>query len=365
MAALRYPVIHLRIAHIVDAMDVGGKEMFVVSLCRLQREMGDAPEVHCLDHVGSMGETLEREGFPVHLIRASGRLAVWNELRTALRGVRVVHCHNVQASVAGAPAARLAGVPVVIGTRHNLAAPPYRWKHELQYSLIMRWFSSRTVAVCEAAARNLRRLPLAPAARILAIHNGAQSPPPEFTASPLPVKQGYTFVQVSRLARPKDPDTMLAAFLQASSRREDLRLWIVGDGPLRPSVETLVRQLGLGDRVTLFGQRRDVGGFLAAADCFVLSSRSEGVPMAQLEAMSLGLPMIVTDTGGMPEVLPPGEAFTAVPAGDTGAMAAAMLRAADRAAERPRWAEIARHHYQQRFTLGRMAADYARLYGLA
>lgn len=343
-------------------MDVGGKEIFVASLCRLQRDMGHSPEVLCLDRMGPMGGTLLGEGFPVTLLGPGGRLRTWRKLSAALRGVDVVHCHNVQAAVAGAPAARLSGVPVVVNTRHNLAAPPYRWQSELQYSMVMRWFCNRTVAVCEAAARNLRRLPLAPAGRIVAIHNGAESPAAEFTATPVPVKDGFTFVQVSRLARPKDPDTMLAALAEALQQRPDLRLWIVGDGALRPEVEQMVERLRLQGRVTLFGQRRDVGGFLAAADCFILSSRSEGVPMAQLEAMSLGLPMIVTNTGGMPEVLPPGEAFTAVPVGDVRAMADAMVRAAGRSAERARWAEVARRHYQQRYALRRMAEDYQRLY---
>ena len=84
--------------------------------------------------------------------------------------------------------------------------------------------------------------------------------------------------------------------------------------------------------------------------------------MAQLEAMSLGLPMIVSEVGGMPEVLPPGEAFVAVPPGDAPAMARAMLQAAARRADRPRWAGIAQRHYQQRFTLQRMAAEYQLLY---
>lgn len=343
-------------------MNVGGKEMFVVSLCRLQREMGHMPAVYCLEQTGPMAATLTAEGFEVKQVGPAGRLEMWRRLRTLLRGVDVAHCHNVQAAVAGAPAARMAGVPVVVNTRHNLAAAPYHWKHELQYSMAMRWFCHRTAAVCEAAAANLRKLPMAPASRIVAIHNGAQRPEAAYSQQPRPARTGFTFVQVSRLAEPKDPATMLAAFAEASRHAPELRLWIVGDGALRPAVERMIAERDLGGRVTLFGQRRDVGGFLADADCFVLSSRSEGVPMAQLEAMSLGLPMIVTAVGGMPEVLPAGEAFVAVPPGDAQAMARAMVRAVERKAERPAWAAVARRHYEEKFTLGRMAREYQDLY---
>lgn len=346
----------------MDALDVGGKEIFVVSLCRLQRGMGHEPAVFCLDRMGTMADTLRAEGFPVTLVGAASRWATLRRLRALLQGFDAAHCHNVQATVAGAPAARLAGVRRVINTRHNLAGPPYQWRHELQYCAMMHWFCDETVAVCEAAAANLRRLPLAPANRIRAIHNGAESPAPVFAETPHPVKDGFTFVQVSRLARPKDPETMLAAFAQAVREVADLRLWIVGGGALAESTAQMVADLALQQRVTLFGQRRDVGGFLALADCFVLSSRSEGVPMAQLEAMSLGLPMIVTRVGGMPEVLPPGDAFTAVPPGDSAAMAQAMIDAARRRNERPEWAAIARQHYAQHFTLERMARQYQQLY---
>jgi glycosyltransferase involved in cell wall biosynthesis len=354
----------MRIAHIVDALQVGGKETFVVSMCRLQRSTGHRPSVHCLDSVGPLGDTLREEGFAVTLHGPAARAETMSRLAEALRAEApdVAHCHNVKATVFGAPVARWCGVPAVISTRHNLVSPPYDSKRELQYALAGRWFCHRTITVCESAKENLRRRLLAKASKISTIYNGAAVRKGGEAESPSPVKSGFTFVQISRLTPPKDPDSLLCGFQKARQQMPELRLWIVGDGTLAASARRLCTELELDPAVTFFGQRGDVPRFLEAADCFVLSSRSEGVPIAQLEAMAAGLPMIVSRVGGMPEVLPAGDGFLAVPPGDADAMAAAMVALARQAHKREEWAAAARRHYQQRFTLQRMADDYMRLY---
>lgn len=358
----------MRIAHIVDALDVGGKETFVVSMCRLQRDMEHTPSVHCLVKAGPLGEMLRREGFPVVVHGPASRLETMRRLGRALDQERpeVVHCHNVQATVFGAPVAHWRGIPAVISTRHNLVSAPYNWKREIQYSLACRFFCHRAVTVCESARANLSRMPFSKASKIVTIYNGAAPQPAKPIESPAPVKSGFTFVQISRLTPPKDPATLLTGFEKALRTMPDLRLWVVGDGTLAAEARALADSLGLGAAVTFFGQRGDVPAFLELADCFVLSSRSEGVPIAQLEAMAAGLPMIVTRVGGMPEVLPEvlpeGDGFLSTPVGDPEAMAEAMLRIARQAGRREEWAGIARRHYQQRFTLERMAAEYLELF---
>ena len=93
------------------------------------------------------------------------------------------------------------------------------------------------------------------------------------------------------------------AFRGALASMPDLRLWMVGDGSERAAMERLAAELGIVEQVTFWGQQLDVAPFFSAADAFIMSSKSEGLPISLLQAFSLGLPAIVTDVGGMAEVV--------------------------------------------------------------
>jgi glycosyltransferase involved in cell wall biosynthesis len=135
---------------------------------------------------------------------------------------------------------------------------------------------------------------------------------------------------------------------------------MVGDGSERAALEGLASQLGIKAQVTFWGQQLDVAPFFSAADAFIMSSRSEGLPMSLLQAFSLGLPAIVTDVGGMAEVVRLAQAgFTVTGEAE---MAAAILRLAGEAAERERFSKNAEAAFQARFTLPVMAAAYMDLY---
>ena len=127
-------------------------------------------------------------------------------------------------------------------------------------------------------------------------------------------------VTVGRLAAPKDPLTLVHALPALGPRPYSLAF--VGDGRDRPAVEARAaraprRRTGS----TLLGERHDVPELLAAADIFVLASRSEGAPLSILEAMAAGLPVVASDVGGVAELVADGETGLLVPAGDAAALA--------------------------------------------
>ena len=171
-----------------------------------------------------------------------------------------------------------------------------------------------------------------------------------------------TFVSLGRLAPPKDHATLLRAFAEFRSPKPGSTLWIVGDGRLRPQLEALQRELKLEESVTFWGERRDPHNFLCAADVFVLSSLSEGLPLSLLEAMAVGLPVIVSDVGGMPEVAGGANAGFVVPSGDVQSLAGAMRSCAADPSGLRSAGERALAHYQRHFTLEAMARAYMRLY---
>lgn len=354
------PAAPLNIAHVVDSMEMGGAEKLTATLCRLQRDRGHTASVHCLYGVGVLGEELRAEGFEVILHHPSAFFHLMRGLYRSFRRSRpdVVHCHNATAAIIAAFPARRAGVKSVIATRHGLVKPPYQIRRELKFALASRW-CDWIVAVCEGTRTNLLAAPFAARDRIIHIYNGAC--PADVRAVPR-TKRGFTLLYVGRLAPLKDHATLLRAVALTRSHHPDVQLWIVGDGPLQLSLRKLTNELGLKDSVTFFGEQPDVSPFMLAADLFVSSSVTEGLPVSLLEAMSVGLPAVVTDVGGMGEIARLSAAVTLVPSSDPQGMAAALSDAIARRQELPKLGQLASFCYEQYFRPERMLDDYMSLY---
>lgn len=352
----------MKIVHVVYSMELGGAEMLVAQLGRMQRAGGHDVTVCAYSKLGPLGELLRDEGLRVHVL---GEAPVAKTMLRYLRLFRemrpdVVHCHNPAPTLQAAMGARLAGTKCVIATRHSLVSPPYDRAGEIKFSLIARAFVDRVAGICEITCVNLRNAPLARADRIVRVYNGAA---PLEEAEPVPVEDGtFNLLFVGRMAEVKDLPTMLRAFALAVGRQPQLRLWLVGDGPVRAGLEQLANDLAVQTRVRFMGQRLDTAAFFRAAGAFVMSSVSEGLPMSLLQAMSIGLPAVVTDVGGMREVLQRSDGGLRVPVRDVAAMADAMVRMAQDGAWRTACGERAHTAYQAHFTLAQMDAGYMRLY---
>ena len=149
----------------------------------------------------------------------------------------------------------------------------------------------------------------------------------ERTRASLGIASGqFVLGNVGRLAPPKVPSDLIHAFVCASRVRPEARLVLVGDGPLRGEVESLVARLGVSGRVALLGLRRDVPDLMAAFDAFVFASRWEGLPRTILQAMAAGLPVVATRVDGVPDAVDDGETGYLVPPGDVPTLADRMLR---------------------------------------
>ena len=176
-------------------------------------------------------------------------------------------------------------------------------------------------------------------------------------------EQTPTFVTVCRLNKPRDFETLIAGMAQIAASHPNAQLLIVGDGPLRAQVENLIEQFHLANNVRLLGLVRDVGEVLAAADIALLITAGwEGLPLAALEAMAMGLPLIISDVGGNREAVLDGETGFVIPQRDVTAFAhAACALLADPVRARAigaAGAERARKY----FSLQTMAARTAEIY---
>jgi glycosyltransferase involved in cell wall biosynthesis len=249
------------------------------------------------------------------------------ELVQLLRRARphILHASSSKAGILGRLAAWLTGVPIRIFTVHGWAflagrgasAALYRWAERLARPLT-------TVTVCVAEHERVAGLAAGTCSEATAvvIHNGVrvEAAPPRNR----PDRRSPRIVSVGRLKAPKDAFTLVRAL--AGLPRGSFEAVVVGDGPDRAALEAEVESLALAPVLELAGERRDVPELLATADIFVLSSRSEGLPMTILEAMAAGLPVVASSVGGVPEVVVDGETGLVVPPGDPASLAAAIER---------------------------------------
>jgi glycosyltransferase involved in cell wall biosynthesis len=151
------------------------------------------------------------------------------------------------------------------------------------------------------------------------------------------------------------------AELRARNPGYGFRALLVGDGPRKEDLQRLAANLGLSDRVSLVGVRRDVADIVAASDVFVLASLNEGLSQAMLEAMALGIPVVATNVGGTSDAVVPYQTGWLVTAGDSSGLAAAIDHALGDKREATARASAARQLIQRQFSV---ASHMARLQDL-
>jgi len=206
-----------------------------------------------------------------------------------------------------------------------------------------------------------RALPIVPNGIDLSRFDGraAAGGPPRLTDPPVPAGKRLV-VQVANVMPDKDYATLIAAAAKLARVRPDVHFLFVGRGTDSPTMARTVRRAGLDGALTLAGHRDDVPGILAAADAFVLSSRSESFGLAVVEAMAAGLPVVVSDLPAFRELLADGREGLKVPPGDPEALAGAIARVLDDAALRKALAAAGRRR-ARRFGHARMVRRFERL----
>jgi glycosyltransferase involved in cell wall biosynthesis len=170
------------------------------------------------------------------------------------------------------------------------------------------------------------------------------------------------FVTLGRLTSVKRQRDVLLAARTVASRCPIARFWFIGDGPDRPGLELLARQLDLRDRVCFAGEVADPTPILQRSSVLVLASSHEGLPNAVLEGMAAGLPVVATRVGGIPEVVEPGLTGLLVPPAQVDALAEAMLQLVANSDLRVRLGQHARCVAAERFSVDAMVSGYRRIY---
>jgi glycosyltransferase involved in cell wall biosynthesis len=351
----------LTVVHVVASLDVGGLERVVLDLVTHADRTRITPRVVCLEHPGALAPRFVAAGIPVDCLAPTvGMTRRILRLARFLRetGADVMHAHNVKAHLHGALAARLAGVPVSVSTKHGRNFPTgslSRAANRLACNLC-----SDLVGVSSDCAAIWRDIESADGSKVSVVTNGIDLDAfPRWSGTHDDPPRA---VSVARLSTVKDPFTLLEATRRVVDRQPGFRLDLVGDGPLRAEVETAISQLRLSDAVRVHGNVDDVGATLRGASFFVLASTSEGVSLTLLEAMATGLPVIATRVGGTPEVVSHGETGLLVPPRAPEQLAHAMLWLLRRPDIRRRMGCESRRRVEEKFNVLSTVNTYEEMY---
>jgi glycosyltransferase involved in cell wall biosynthesis len=352
---------------------IGGSERIGAELARGYRRRGY--RVFCFafhDSNGPIREYLEKSGIECldlnYLARPRGvrrRIRYQVELARLLRRRRVAafHMHHMTALILCGFAARVARVRTIMMTEHAI--------HELEAD---RSFRRAARFYCKLAhevtvvhpglvdyfTRELR----VRRERVHYVPNGVAIPEmsqrvetrARVRARYAVASESFVFLFAGRLHPTKDLPTLLAAVKIVAAARS-CSLWLVGDGPERATLEALSREEGLTEVVRFCGATSDIAPFLAAADAFVMSSATEGLPMVLLEAMASRLPCIATAVGGIPGLLGQGVGLL-VPPRDPPALAAAMRRLMGEEALRSQMSSLGLQKVAREYDFERVVDQY-------
>jgi glycosyltransferase involved in cell wall biosynthesis len=324
----------MRVLHVIPDLGRGGAERMLLNLSvNLDRS---AYEVVVVSMYGAMGSPVERElgqaGIPVvHLGKRLGfDGSMFPRVLAALARHRpeIVHTHRGVLHYA-LPALCAFRSMRVVHTVHNLAPlevpTPFRLAHRAAFHL-----GVVPVAVGTAVAASFEQVYGRPVRATIA--NGIPVsqyaspviPRDEWRARERVPSERFVFICAGRLEPQKNMSGLVAAFARIRARGDPATLIIAGEGPLRRDLEALARGLGVERDVLLLGTRADMPDALGAANAFALASDWEGNPLAVMEAMAAGLPVVGTSVGGIPEIVDHGVSGLLVDPGRENELADAM-----------------------------------------
>jgi len=357
----------------LHSLRIGGAEVLAARLARRLVDQYRFVFV-CLDEIGTLGQELQAEGFPVEVLGRRPGIDWKGALRLArfLRREQVdlLHAHQYTPFFYSTLARFFYRRPSILFTEHGRHFPDHPRRKRIVANRLLLKRRDRVIGVGEAVRRALIGNEGIRAERVAVIYNGVDLAPFQRAAPQREAVQheigaatgGPVILQVARLDYLKDHATALRMLERVVQVRPEARLVLVGDGPEQGKIEALVQQLRLAPYVRFLGLRTDVARLLSAADIFLLSSISEGIPLTLIEAMAAGLPVVATQVGGVAEVVVDGETGLLAPSGDDGALAEKVLRLADSPDLRRDLGVRGRERAQALFSETKMHSGYQRLY---
>lgn len=375
----RLPATHIMVArmnilHVVDSLEFGGLERVVTDLAIEQKRRGDHVAVFSLQATQGLMPVLQDAGIEVVVGNKQGTadFRVLYQLRKLVRRrqINIVHAHNFVPSYYSAVATvAMLKRPVQVVTCHDMG---FRLSNQ-RLRRLFQWSLHRTAGVAMVGQLVHDRYVkdgFVAAHDTVTVLNGI--PVERFAASSARRAEARTRLGVAadelvigtsgRLVELKNQRLLIELMPELRHRFPNLRLILMGGGPLFEELQALAVRLGVADCVSILGHRSDVADLILGLDVFVLPSRTEGLSIALLEACAATLPVVATDVGGNPEIIVDGVTGLLVSADDKPATAAALIRLLADSELRQRLALAACNWVREHASVESLAATYDDFY---
>lgn len=370
----------MRVLAIINALGEGGTERSLAELVEPLRERGIDVSIAILRSRGAEGveNWLREQGVDIHML-PPGRRA-YPAFRSLVRTLRpdVIHSMLFEANMVARLSTIGLGVPVLTSLVNTSYAPerlatvstsPWKVRTVQAVDAVTGWlFVDHFHVVSEAVKVDaVRRLRVRPA-KITVAQRGRKDPLAELKGDErMRIRSEFDIaendlvvVNVGRHEHQKDQVTLVASMAPILHERDDIWLWIVGrDGNASADLRRAIADHKVEDRVLLTGHRSDVPAVLAAADVFAMTSRYEGLPGAMIEAIAMGLPVVGSDIAPIREVVDARCALLA-PAADAVSFSRCTRQLLDDAVARSELGSNGRRRYEDSFSMGRSADNFAR-----
>ena len=357
----------MTVLHLISSGGMYGAEAVILALSHALNHSGDCSVIASLSNAShQLHDRARAENLNSVLLPCQGQFspATLRALRDTVtrHGIDLVHAHGYKADIYAWAALRNSRIPLV-STCHTW------YDNDLAVRLygaldrrVLRTYA-RVVAVSAEVEQRLLQSGV-PSGRIRRIRNGIDMAPYSATAQQRSTADPShpTVGLVGRLAREKGVDLFLKAAATVAVHLPDVRFIVVGEGPERGELEQQIQTLGLGNRLQLLGHQTTMPPLYAGMDLLVSASRQEGLPIALLEGMASGLPVVATAVGEVPTLVLPGKTGLLVPPGDVPALATAVTELLLNSGQRLTMGRNAHTLIQDQFSVTRMAAEYQAVY---
>jgi glycosyltransferase involved in cell wall biosynthesis len=365
----------VKILHIISSGGMYGAEAVILNMSRTLNEASHTSVLGVFSNSSNpnlqLHEVAAKEGIESHLIPCKGQIDP-----TVIAGIRqlstqthadIVHAHGYKADIYSYFALRSSDIPLV-STCHtwydnNRLVTLYGKADRL----VLRNYAA-VVAVSDEVKQRLLKAGVRED-KIHLVRNGIDLRPFDNASPSLPnatVKGHPPIVGlIGRLSVEKGVDIFLHAAAHVLVELPSAKFVVVGEGPDRDKLESLIDELKLRQNVSMLGRRDDMPSVYASLDIMVSASRQEGLPMAILEGMASSLPIIATPAGDVPVMIRDGQTGVMVPPENARLLASAIVALLQNPAQRERLGAAARKLIEDEFSADRMTADYLRVYAKA
>lgn len=359
------PAIRPSVFLMVNSFETGGSERQFVFLAKALRREGFPVEIGCLTRTGpfqeGLGEIAEFSCRGSLYSRGSWAARIHLSRYLRKRRIQIAHAFDLYTNLMMIPAARLAGTPAVLGS-HRQIGVCFRPSQLRAQALGLR-LSDCVVCNSRAAAESLLDQGL-PQRKIEIIPNGLSAD--AFAPVQPALPRSPETLRIGMIARMNNPVKNYPGFLRAAAllapKFPHVEFVLVGDGPLRPEMEQLSKDLGLEGRTLFLGDRQDIPAVLASLDVSVLNSFSESLSNSILESMAAALPVVATNVGGNADLVREGETGFLVPSDNELALANAIEQLLARPDLRSAFGQRAREIALENYSVDGVVERYTRLY---